>query len=533
MKHLLRLASLASLGALLLALLAVPIAAPGPSSALARVAPPPKVTGVTPVGQEWVAAKLQVRWRAIPGASYQVRWGRTTAALARARVHPSPRASATSPALSTRCEPWRVQVRAVRSGRVGPWSSARQVRFTNRAPGVPALRHSATVQTSETAARVTWGRTPYVARYRLDWSAAPNGYWKGFEHNHTPWQGPASTGVSIQLPAAATAGDRFLHPAYGNPVYGQLNYDNGCTRTYRKSGWFGFFPQSRVPDAGDAVAFGTYNTELPSRLGAVPAKIANLAENIASQDLDVVVLQEANDDRAQSLLARLDARGQTDWTSHGVGSQQVMWRTSQWELVEGTALGMANDGNPATPLPTPGVRLTPAAGVADPQRQDIFVVSVHLEDTPGGTVAQRKRNANKAAGILLDQIAAAGTAGLPVLAGGDFKGSFSDGSAGSGSCDESNGCVGEGQPTFVRAGFWDSRTAPVKDGLAFGTVNKHVANPPRNSTGVGNRTDFLLAKGAGGFTLHRNVVRTFGDASDSHQSDHNLVVAHVVIPRVS
>lgn len=525
------------LGVLLCALVIGGLAA-APAQARGGV---PQVTGMTAAGQDWAGARLKVRWTRISGATYQVRWATSTARLSTARIRTIAVNATTSPTLSSRCVTWYAQTRAVKSGRVGPWSRPKGLRFTLGTPGAPRLDHATSSQTSELAAQVRWTSVPYAARYRLDWSAAPYEQWVGFAHNYTPWLGVTARGASVKVPATPAAGDRFLAPPYGNPVFAQLNYDNGCTRTYRKSPYVAVFPKPRDPGEGDLVSIGAYNLEGAPTTADNPQKVANLADNIAARDLDVVALQETNAESTSDLIRRLEnVEGQVGWDHHGVGAQQVIWRTTKWERVPGSEsdVGRSTDGSAATPLRTPGIRLTPAAGVADPQRQDIFVVSVHLEDRlkfdADATVKERKRDAHLAAGILLDEIAQANPDGVPTLAAGDFKGNFGGGGlpAGAGYCDENDGCIGEGQPTFVRAGYWDAQTAVSKLGLEYGTVNKHVASPPPSASGIGGRPDFILARGVGGFTFYRNVVRTYGDASAAQQSDHNLLVARAVVPRL-
>lgn len=522
------------LGVVAVLVAALLVAGPVPGATAAGT---PTVTGVTPAGQDWANARLKVRWTRISGATYQVRWATSTARLSRAKAYVARTNAATSPTLSTRCVPWYAQVRAVRSGRVGPWSRARSVRFTRGTPAPPTI--DVTTQTNPAAAQVRWTGTAYAARYRLDWSAAPYGAWAGFAHNYTPWLAAAARGASVTVPANPAPKDRFLAPAYGNPVFAQLQYDNGCTQTPRRSTYFAAFPKPRDPGDGDLVSIGSYNLENTPHHGSESTKIANIADNIAARNLDVVALQEADAQSAADVIARLEnAESQPGWDSFGVGAQQVIWRTSAWQAVAGTGsnLGRPGDGTAATPLPTPGIRLTPA--VPEPGRQDVFVASIHLEDgarwDSGATPAERKRDAHLAAGILLDEIASANPDDVPVLAAGDFKGNFGGGSfpVSAGYCDENNGCVGEGQPTFVRAGYWDAQTAVEKVGIAFSTVNKHVAPQPEAATGVAGRPDFILARGAGGFTYYRNVVKTYGDASSAQQSDHNLLFARVMVPRL-
>ncbi|MCW2711792.1 MAG: hypothetical protein JWP24_1986, partial [Marmoricola sp.] len=56
----------------------------GPTAAEARKGRGKKsmrVSAVTRAGQDWYHAKLLVKWRAVPGASYEMRWAYTPAKL--------------------------------------------------------------------------------------------------------------------------------------------------------------------------------------------------------------------------------------------------------------------------------------------------------------------------------------------------------------------------------------------------------------------------------------------------------------------
>jgi len=487
----------------------------------------PRVKGVTSAGQKWYQSKLKVRWKPVRGARYQVRWAYKQAALPRARAVTTSATSMYSPTLNDRCRIWYVQVRAVKSGRVGRWSPPKRVRFVNRTPR--ASVYSTHVQTATNQAQIRWKYTSFAAKYRVRWSAAPYEKWLGFD-NFTGWSSQAARAATISLPASPRAGDRFLHPAYGNPIYAQVHNSNGCSRATPKSSYFPVFPKPLHPgnaSTGYPLAVGSYNVELfPT--GAT-TKMTNLASNIASKDLDVVLLQEATGTTANSLVAALGRQRQSDWAAVTVGqskgvNQQILYRKSEFTERESGSLGRADDANPATPLPTPWARLAP---VGQPSSaKSILVVSVHLERSSSSSAITQKLATHQAASVLVGGIAAKNTAGLPVVAGGDFQGNFGA------FCDESSrpACAGEGQPTFVRAGFWDTRGAVTKRGIRYGTVNKHLAKPPAAHAGVGGRADFILVKGFPGVSHYENVVKTYGDASKTYQSDHNLIFAKLFVP---
>ncbi|HWJ10294.1 MAG TPA: hypothetical protein VNS46_13020, partial [Nocardioides sp.] len=70
-------------GALLGLLLGLLVSAGlGVPSAPAEAAAVPRVSGLTAAGQDWAHARLRLRWTAVSGATYQVRWATSTTRLA-------------------------------------------------------------------------------------------------------------------------------------------------------------------------------------------------------------------------------------------------------------------------------------------------------------------------------------------------------------------------------------------------------------------------------------------------------------------
>lgn len=510
----------------------------------AQAATVPKVGGLTANGSNLVTAKLGVKWSKVTGASYQVRWASSTAALSKAKVYATTKTSALSPALGNVCLTWYAQVRAKKSGKYGAWSTAKALKFSGTS-GVPAATPITTGQTSTSSAQVRWTKVPGAAGYRAHYSPAPYGNWPGYfpYTSTTPY---TSSGLSIALPTVAAAGDRFMAPQYGNPLFFQLETKR-CSGTYAKAQFGLVFPKALPPgDAttGDALAFGSYNVELFPTAADAATKMVNLADNIAAANLDVVTLQEASKQTSIDLVAQLAAtEGQADWAYATIGNtsgvnQQILFRTGKYTEVSSTNIGNATDGTAATPLATPLAQLAPTD--PDPKLQDIIVVGVHLEDRtkffPTATIPERKADASAAATVLLNNIAANNPTGLPVLAAGDYKGNFGGGGAATdGYCDESStpSCTGEGQPTFIRGGFIDAQGAVTKVGIQYGTVNKHVANQPAGNSGFGGRADFILLKGFTGTSRYENVRKAYGDASATYQSDHNLIFANVFVPFVA
>lgn len=518
----------------------------------ARATAVPKVSGLAAAGSYLSSAKLGVKWKRITGASYQVRWAASTGALSKAKVYPTTKTSAISPVLSNVCLKWYAQVRAKKGGKFGAWSTPKALVFSGLA-GISAATPITTGQTSLTSAQVRWVKKPGAAGYRVHYSPAGYGNWPGY-FPYTPLSPATSSGLSIPLPAVGP-GDRFMGPEYGNPLFAQLETKR-CNGTYPKAPFVPVFPKAADPGSsatGDALGFGSYNVELfPS--GAT-TKMANLADNIVNAQLDVVTLQEANKQTAIDLVAAMNSLETSltlaaDWNYSAVANiggvaQQILFRTGKYAEVGSGNIGLASDGTPGvesnaakTPIPTPWSQLSPVD--PDPIHQDIIVVGVHLEDRQrfdtDATIAQRKADAHDAALYLLTGIAGINPGNLPVLAAGDFKGNFGGGGApGDGYCDESSTptCQPEGQPTFIRGGFIDAQGAVTKVGIQYGTVNKHVLNQPAAASGFGGRADFIVAKGFTGVAKYENVRKSYGDASLTQQSDHNLIYARLFIPHVN
>ncbi|MFL6060654.1 MAG: endonuclease/exonuclease/phosphatase family protein [Marmoricola sp.] len=518
----------------------------------AQAAAVPRVSGLAAAGSSTTTAKLGVKWRKVTGATYQVRWAPSTARLASATRYTSRIASATSPALSNICITWYAQVRAKKGTRYGAWSAPKALKFSIPTVHVPTPITSG--QTSTTQAQVRWARAAGAQSYRLDWSPAPFGNWPGLAHVYTPWTTSSATGTALHLPAAG-AKDHFIAPGYGNPIFAQLDVRR-CSGSIIHSPYFPVYPKASDPGSaatGDALRFGSYNVELTPSKAANPERITDLADNIATSGADVVALQEASATTATDLVAELaSSQGETDWEACGRGQQQVLYRTSKWTSVSCDNVGAdTDDGTAATPLPTPAVHLTPAQ--ADPARQDIIVASVHLEDRKKfdstATIPQQKQDAHDAATALIaniDSLEDALPASVPVLAAGDFKGNFGGGGqpAGAGYCDESSTptCVGEGQPTFVRAGFLDARGAVTRVGAEYASVNGHLGTQVPMNSGVGSRADFILARGFTGvsrYVIRYNVMydnlplRPGNLSAGGTPTDHDLLYADLFVPHKS
>lgn len=386
-------------------------------------------------------------------------------------------------------------------------------------------------QTNPAQMQVRWAAGAYVAKYRLNWSPAPYGNWPGY-NPYTPWLGKAARLAAVNLPAVGS-GDKFLNVNYGNPKFARLQVNNGCDRTVRQSPWVAVWPRGKTPanaTNGEPLAVGTYNVELFPTTRTRPTKMTNLASNIAARKLDLVLLQEATYTTAKDMAAKLGS----DWEVVGAGNdpyvnQQIIYRGSRFTEDVSGLFGQRDDNNASTPLPTPWARLMPVGAPAG--QQGIFVVSVHLEESKSTNVLTKKAAARNSAVALLKAIATKnnsdpGRPVLPVVLGGDLKGNFQR------YCDEksSPACPPDGQPTFIRAGYYDAQAALTRVGVGYATVNKHVYAQPYNKSGYGGRADFLVFKGFPGVTRYENVKKGYGDGSATYQSDHNLVYANLFIP---
>jgi endonuclease/exonuclease/phosphatase family metal-dependent hydrolase len=395
-----------------------------------------------------------------------------------------------------------------------------------RCKGAVVPKPKTATQTSTSQAQVRWAAGKNVKKYRLHWSPAPFGQWPGYAPT-TPWTRASARVAAVNLPSVHT-GDKFMNVAYGNPIFAQLQVSNGCNKSVRQSAYVPVWPRAKDPgnaSTGDALAVGSYNLELYPTNESKPTKMANIASNISSHGLNVALLQEATFTTATQLVARL---GSSVWKVVTIGrtsgiNQQIIYRSDRFTEAASGKFGQADDHNAATPLPTPWARLQPTSSTGS--HRGLFVVSVHLEESPSKSVPTKKAAAHNAAAALLRSIAATNTQALPVIVAGDFKGNFNT------YCDEKSRpvCVGEGQPTFIRAGYYDAQAALKKTGVAYATVNKHAANQLANKSGFGGRADYILLKGFPG-SYSYEVVRRSGSAAA--WPDHNMIVAHLFVPHL-
>lgn len=471
-----------------------------------------KVSGVTGAGQDHYNASLKVRWKAVPGAVYQVRWGSSKTALARAVPLLSRTTSARSPFLN-RCVTNYVQVRAVKGTAVGPWSEARGLRFAYQRPVAPKVGGVGIAD----GVRLTW---PYVAnatRYRVRWNAGPFGKFPGGDGVvGGSWLSQLSRSVDLTFSGAPRPGDKMMGVAYANPVFVKFDVNNACRPTAVPwTPYVPVFPGVPDPGPGDRVRAGTYNVELFPSGGS---RIAGIAKNIASHNLDVVMLQEANDDTRTALLRALGS-GWGAAPSERLQAQQILYRKSVFFLRGSGTFNVPNPKPGANPLVTPWARLG-QVDPSDPARdQGLFVVSVHLAENPKASQLSKKATAGFHARLIMARINEFNTGDEPVVAAGDYRYLREP-------WGDRAGYV-EAPPTMVRGGYYDAMAAQVKTGFQYSTVNGKRTQAP-SKAGVATRADYLMLQGFRSSRGYTNLANW--KYNGSWVSDHNLVYADLTIP---
>ena len=471
-----------------------------------------KVFGVSRAGQNWYHSKLLVKWRAVRGASYQMRVAYTPSKLAYSKLIWSGTSGGTYTGALDRGKTWYVQVRAVRSGLVGPWSAARGLTFVNYWPRVPVLSRASLPG----AVQFKWGYTPYASRYRVRWSAAWYGQWPGaatyVDRTYGGWVGQAARQSRYVVPSRPAAGDHYLAVDYANPVFGQIEASNG----YRvgaslRSKWVAVFPTPAAPAAGDPVRMGTYN----AMLFPTGSRAAAIASNIRVHGVTVVALQEANTATADAVRGALGSAWSKASSGTGTG-QQILYRNDKFRALSSGKFYVPNPKSPSSPLATPWVRL----GHVRPVRgsQNFHVVSVHFSEDSRKSALNKNRDTGLAAKAAMSAIK--GFSGSePVIVAGDLR-------YGREPYGDPVGYT-PAQPTFVRGGYYDAMASVSKVNHTYDTYNseKHQVSSPM---GLGLRADYILTKGIRGSRSYVNVANwTY---NGSIPSDHNLIYADLLIP---
>lgn len=385
-------------------------------------------------------------------------------------------------------------------------------------PSTPRL----TVVGVPNGVRFTWTSSAHATRYRVQWAPVPFDQWPGpatyVSHAPGGWVGGSVRTETLTF-TAPHAGDRMMGYAYGNPAFARVFANNACSpRTQPHSGWVGGFPTAPAVPAGDPLRIGTYNVELFPNETSNPTRIAAIAQNISSHGLEVVTLQEAHDDTGTSVLGRLPGSWARVASHSAYAAQQILYRSDKFRLVDAGSFNVPLPGR-SDQMGTPWARLAPV-NPAGPNSQDFFVVSVHLGTDKSKSLMTQKHDAGINASIAIRNIRAINPSGLPLMVTGDLIGLRSP-------YGDQAGYV-EAQPTFIRSGFFDSRSAPRRAGIAYGTVNGHKRQFPMNS-GAGTRSDYILFQGYWGGRTWTNVSNWPG-TSGVTPTDHNLVFADVSVP---
>jgi len=472
-----------------------------------------RVSGVKVGAQNRCAGMLRVRWHAVTGASYQVRWASRKTSLGGARPIAVRGHAATIGPVSVSGRTF-LQVRAVRHGRAGAWSRTERASFSSSGFAQPCDLSGSGVPGG---VQFTWAATPGASSYRVQWAAAPHGVWPETPSFVSGWLAGSARSSVFTVPATPQPGDHMLGVAYANPVWGQLEARNSRGTVRHSAGWVPVFPAAPDPGTGDRLRMGTYNV----MLDPAGARAQAVAENIRSHFLGVVALQESNTASVQAIVAALGS--EWDYAPKGLSTpQSIVFRKSSYRLVgSGGAFPVRNPKDPSVPISTPWAKLQPVNGSA--ASQPFYVVSAHVTEDDTKSAAARKGDAGLIAQDVMnginDVMGRNGDAGRPVIVAGDLhylREPFGD----------APGQV-EAPPTLVRNGYYDAMAALSKTNIDYPTFNggqhEDVAQ-----TGVSPRADYIMLKGFRGSNAYVNVANwTYGG---SIPSDHNLVYADVTVP---
>ncbi|MCW2763171.1 MAG: hypothetical protein JWR85_3372 [Marmoricola sp.] len=480
----------------------------------------PRVYGLTRADQDWYQARLKIKWTRVSGVTYQLRWADTVSRLPSARLLGTASATGVFIGPLDRGKTWQFQVRAVRSGQVGAWSTARALRFANYWPKGPTVAPGS--QRTD-AVTFTWPSVSYASRYRVRYSPAWYGNWPGSPTYTTPtgngWLPQTARSTTWSIPKTPTLGDKMLAVEYANPVFAQLEASNQYVAgASQRSAWTLAWPTPPTPLAGDAVRMGSYNV----MLSPVGDRAAAVAENISSHGVTLVALQEANVATAVAVADALGPKWAAVATSYGA-AQQILYRTDLFTQTGGGSFLVPNPKQVSVPLVTPWAKFVPIS--AEPGRsQSFYVVSVHFSEDSAKTALQKNRDTGLAAQAVIREMNSVNTADQPLIVAGDIRYGrepYGDTAA-----------YTPAQPTFIRAGFYDSMASLSRTGSAYSVVNSVGGTPSAAQTphpsGLGPRSDHILLKGLRGSFHYVNVVNW--SKNGEVPSDHNLIYADLAIP---
>lgn len=471
-----------------------------------------RVSGVNVGAQDRCAGMLRVKWHAVRGATYQIRWASPRSRLGAARPMSVRRHVATIGPVAVTGRTF-IQVRAVRHGKAGAWSKTERASFSSSGFAQPCDLSGNGVPGG---VQFTWSATPGASGYRVRWAAAPHGVWPEAASYVSGWLSGSSRSSVFAVPSTPQSGDHMLGVAYANPVWGQLEARNSRGTVRHSAGWVPVFPAPPDPGTGDSLRIGTYNV----MLDPTGSRAQAVAENIRSHGIGVAALQESNGTSAQAVAAALGSEWDYAPKSPVNSPQAIVFRRS-YRLVASGAFPILNPKQPSVPINTPWVKLQLVNGSA--KSQAFYVVSAHVTEDDSKPVAQRKGDAGLIAQDVMNHVNGVmsnnGDLGKPVIVAGDLhylREPFGDVA----------GQV-EAPPTFVRGGYYDAMAALSKANIDYPTFNggqhEDVAQ-----TGVSPRADYIMLKGFRGSNAYVNVANwTYGG---SIPSDHNLVYADVTVP---
>ena len=480
----------------------------------------PKVHAISRVAQDWTNGRLKVKWRAVRGARYQMRWSDAPSRLAASPVVSTSTAAGTYTGTGLdRGKTWYVQARALKGAVVGPWSRARGLKFQHAWPAAPSMSGSGI----DGGVRFVWPAAANATNYRLRWSAAWYGQWPGAatyaDHTSGGWVSGNTRASTYRVPERPGPGDNYLAVEYANPVFGQLEASNAYKAgAIRKSPWVSVFPVAPVPAEGDRLRMGNYNVMLSptgSRLNAI-------ARNISTHHVEVVTIQEASATTADDLAGALGASTWAAVPSANASSNQILYRRDKFTLLDNDYYTVPNPKDPAKPSVTPWARLArvnPAPG-----SQSFLVSAVHFSEDSRKTKLQQNRDTGLAAKAAMQALDAVNYSREPVIVAGDLR-------YGREPYGDPAGYTAA-QPTFVRGGYYDAMASRSRSGSQYSVVNNEGgvlrARQTPHPSGLGPRSDHILMKGIRGSYSYVNV------ASWSYNglvpSDHNLIYTDIAVP---
>jgi hypothetical protein len=370
-----------------------------------------------------------------------------------------------------------------------------------------------------------WNYTSCTTRYRVHVSPAWWGEWPGNPY-YTPWVGATARGTVYRAPASPRPGDGMVGVAYANPVFAELEANNGAnTRKVatHKSKWLAAWSGAPAPAAGDPVRFGSYNV----MLNPTGSRAAVVGRNIGSHGLTMVALQEANQNTAADVTSTLNADypGTWSWVRESSSTvntpQQIVYRSDLFSLEDSGILSRANPKDSAHPVLAPYARFH-AVHSGGGQGRPFYVSSVHIADS-GGSSLQTNAATGGAATVIASFFRS--LTSDPVIVAGDLR-------YGREPWGERTGYV-PAQPTFIRSGYYDAMASQSMHGQNYSTVNITGGKPSAHQTphpsGAGPRSDHILMRGIRGSKTYYNVADwSYGGVVPS---DHNLILSDIMIPQ--